>query len=48
VEAVARILCSQAGFDPDGAARLGYGWINYEKNAQEVIAAFKKSEVGHE
>lgn len=37
-ERVARELCRQDGFDPDGAAKRGYGWRNYADRADQIIA----------
>jgi hypothetical protein len=44
VETLARILCKQAGFDPDGGPKVGYGWINYTSNAEEILAAIKPAD----
>lgn len=43
VERVARILCRQAGYDPDGGPKYGFGWINFEKNAREILAALSRA-----
>lgn len=43
VEKIARILCRQAGHDPDGAAKCGFGWLNFEKDAAEILAALQSS-----
>ena len=40
VEKIARILCKQSGHDPDGGPKYGYGWINHQKDALEIISAF--------
>lgn len=39
-ERVARELCRQAGYDPDGAARNGWGWRNYMDGAAQIVAIF--------
>jgi hypothetical protein len=39
-ERVARELCRQAGYDPDGAARNGWGWRNYMDAAAQIVAIF--------
>lgn len=42
VKAAARAMCKAAGHDPDGGPKWGFGWLNYEKEAQALIDELEK------
>jgi len=43
VEVIARCICAQEGFEPDGGARTGYSWINYENRAKQIVRALMRN-----